>query len=261
MQGTHTGYTSCGFQSNLQVHSSLARAVTVDKKVSTNSRTLHTLNVNGNKLFWKTNMTYFKYIFSDRKAFQFWIPFYVFIIIYVIVFITGHSRAELTNEELIDSIYPLFILSFSFLSFFIFYTAGYLNLKRQEKFLVEYSKQIDNDSIQKREIEIYRSNYNVNGFKTNWQATIKPKPKLESFTVFEMENKIGIFGCIYEFGLFRRELRPILIDTKNYENPVKYRFALNPKISSINWVDNDMEIVFSRSSFGIWKIKLLNWEK
>ena len=38
-------YTSCGFQSNLQVHSSLARAVTVDSEVPTNSRTLHTLNV------------------------------------------------------------------------------------------------------------------------------------------------------------------------------------------------------------------------
>jgi hypothetical protein len=38
-------YTSCGFQSNLQVHRSLARAVTVDSEVATNSRTLHTLIV------------------------------------------------------------------------------------------------------------------------------------------------------------------------------------------------------------------------
>jgi hypothetical protein len=41
----NTVYTSCGFQSNLQVQSSLARAVTVDSEVATNSRTLHTLNV------------------------------------------------------------------------------------------------------------------------------------------------------------------------------------------------------------------------
>jgi len=44
----NTVYTSCGFQSNLQVHRSLARAVTVDSEVVTNSRTLHTLNVSGN---------------------------------------------------------------------------------------------------------------------------------------------------------------------------------------------------------------------
>jgi hypothetical protein len=34
-----------GFRADLQVHRSLARAVTVDNEVATNSRTLHTLNV------------------------------------------------------------------------------------------------------------------------------------------------------------------------------------------------------------------------
>ena len=40
-------YTSCGFQSGLQVQSSLARAVTVDNEVATKTRPLHTLNVIG----------------------------------------------------------------------------------------------------------------------------------------------------------------------------------------------------------------------
>jgi hypothetical protein len=39
------GYTSFGFQSKLQVQSSLARAVTVDNEVTTKTCTLHTLNV------------------------------------------------------------------------------------------------------------------------------------------------------------------------------------------------------------------------
>lgn len=42
----NTGYTSCGFQSKLQVHRSLARAVTVDNEANTKTHTLHTLNVN-----------------------------------------------------------------------------------------------------------------------------------------------------------------------------------------------------------------------
>lgn len=45
MPAGNIGYTSCGFQSNWQVQSSQARAVTVDNEVATNSRTLHTLNV------------------------------------------------------------------------------------------------------------------------------------------------------------------------------------------------------------------------
>ncbi len=51
-------YTSCGFQSKLQVQSSLARAVTVDSEVPPKSRTLHTLNVVANT---KTGM---KHIFN-----------------------------------------------------------------------------------------------------------------------------------------------------------------------------------------------------
>ena len=46
MPAVNTVYTSCGFQHNLQVQSSRVRAATVDKIVATNSRTLHTLNVN-----------------------------------------------------------------------------------------------------------------------------------------------------------------------------------------------------------------------
>ncbi|NJK95996.1 MAG: hypothetical protein HC905_14740 [Bacteroidales bacterium] len=41
----NTGYTSCGFQSKLQVQGSLASFVTWDNEVHTNSRTLHTLIV------------------------------------------------------------------------------------------------------------------------------------------------------------------------------------------------------------------------
>lgn len=43
--GGNTGYTSCVFQSHLQGHRSLARAVMVDNEVATNTRPLHTLNV------------------------------------------------------------------------------------------------------------------------------------------------------------------------------------------------------------------------
>ena len=46
--GGNTGYTSCVFQSHLQGHRSLARAVMVDNEVATNTRPLHTLNVTSN---------------------------------------------------------------------------------------------------------------------------------------------------------------------------------------------------------------------
>ena len=206
-------------------------------------------------------MDYLNYIFSDKKAFKFWIPFYAFIFLYIGIFVVGYFKGEMTNVDPFEIIYPIFFLSFSFISFFVFYTTGYINLNKQEKFLKEYSNQIDKDSIKKREVVIYRSSYTVPTDRMPGRATIKPKSKLDIFTVFEMENKIVLFGRTYDFGLLRRELCPIMIDIKNYENSEKYKYAVNPKISSINWVDNDMEIIFNRSLFGIRIIKLIDWKK
>ena len=67
MPSANTGYTSCGFQSNLQIPISLARAVTVDSEVVTNSRTLHTLNVGCNV---KINMRYNVYIETKSATFN-----------------------------------------------------------------------------------------------------------------------------------------------------------------------------------------------
>jgi hypothetical protein len=69
----NTVYTSCGFQSNLQVQSSLARAVTVDNELSTNSRPLHTLTVGGNFKKCKLTMTgYEKLIEACDKSIDFY---------------------------------------------------------------------------------------------------------------------------------------------------------------------------------------------
>ena len=205
-------------------------------------------------------MNYFEYLFSDKKAFKFWIPFYsLFVFPFTIVFIIGLIQNEPT--DLAELIYPVFLLSFSFLSFFLFYTNGYVNLKRQEKFLNEYSKYIDSESIKLTKVEIFTNSYDVNAFRMPGRATIKPKSNLDTFTTCRMGSTIGILGRTYDFGFFKRELRPILIDTEDYENLISYNYALNPKISTINWADNDMEIVFKSSLFGIRKLKLIGWKK
>ncbi len=82
-----------------------------------------------------------------------------------------------------------------------------------------------------------------------------------TYTTFRLGNKIGLFGRTYDLGFFKRELRPILIDTANYDNSENFKYAVNPKISTINWTENDMEIVFKRSLFGIRKIILIDWKK
>ena len=71
-------YTSCGFQSNLQVQSSLAREVTVNSEVVTNSRTLNTLNVVSNKiqtlmlLFDDIKRTYEGYALHNESTYDYY---------------------------------------------------------------------------------------------------------------------------------------------------------------------------------------------
>lgn len=59
MAAANIGYTSGGFQSNLQAPDSLARAVTVDNEVDTNSRPLHTLTVMRNLIESSVKFTLF----------------------------------------------------------------------------------------------------------------------------------------------------------------------------------------------------------
>ena len=76
-------------------------------------------------------MNYLKYLFSDKKTFKFWIPFYLlFVFPFIITFLIG-----LINSDPIDPaelIYPIFLISFSFLSFFAFYTTGYIIPKEHQ---------------------------------------------------------------------------------------------------------------------------------
>jgi hypothetical protein len=177
----------------------------------------------------------------------------------MIVFVIGISDWE--SVDPVEMIYPIFLLTFSSLSFFGFYTIGYINLKKQEKFQKKYSKQIDDKSIKQKQVEIFGSSYTLTAIKTNIPATINPNSKLDIFTTCKLESKIGLLGRTYDFGFFKRELRPITIDTENYENPERFKYAVNPKISVINWIENDIEVVFQHSIFGIRKIKIINWKR
>ena len=204
-------------------------------------------------------MNYFKYIFSDKKANTYWAIFYILI---ALPFLLGFF-IDFGKDGRLDEFRPEDLLLYIFytLAFFMFYSIGYFNLRRQEKFINTYLPHVDNLSKLDREVEIFRNSYTVTGIKTNFEGRIKPKPKRDIFKVFELDNLIVLIGKTYDFGVFRREICPIVIDINNYENPIKYRYAINPKISTANWIDNDLEIIFERSVYGIRKVKLFNWKK
>jgi len=203
-------------------------------------------------------MNYLQYIFSDKKAHKFWAFFYVIIVIpYLIGFVITLKRGQLSEVDPINYFYFIFFVT----AFFLFYSVGYFHLKRQEKFLSKYSKLIDNTSELDKEVVVYRESYMLKGIRTNFEARIIPKPKRDTFKVCKMDNLIILIGNTYDWGFLRRDFSPIVVNINDYENLKKFSYAKNPRISSVNWIENDLEIVFERSVFGIRKIRLNNWKE
>jgi len=154
----------------------------------------------------------------------------------------------------LDFLHPFLVI----IVFLGFYSAGYLNLKRQEWFLKEYSNLVDSNSIKEIEVVLFQASYTMKPLRHNYDAKINPKPKKDNIKVFQFDNNIGILGQTYDFGVFKRHIKPIIISLN--ENVNQYEYAITPRISSINHLDNDIEIAFERSVFGINKIKLKDWK-
>ena len=200
-------------------------------------------------------MNYFTYLFSDKKALKYWLLLLIIVITYAGIGILANYEGRNTNwiSIIFNFVFILFL-------FFGFYSTTYLNYLKRNRFLKFYSHLIDQNSFRKCEVLLFNSTYYVTAIKTNFAGKIKPKPKFETFETFRIDDKIGILGYTYDLGVFKRHIPPILVDIKNYENSTEYKYAKTPKISSINWNENDMEIIFERSVYGIDKIKLIGWK-
>lgn len=201
-------------------------------------------------------MSYIKYLFSDKKALPYWAVLYIPLLSIIIIGIIVYIRSNQPFEY--DPVGSLVMFFWTF-SFILYYTPGYFNLKRQEKFLEKYANVIDENSIRKSQVQISLASYSVTALRTNYYATIKSKSRLENFTTLRIENKICIIGFSYEFGLLRKDIPPIIIDNDS-NNQKKYSYAKMPKILSIDWIENDMEVIFERPVYWITKIKLIGWK-
>ncbi|MCB2196473.1 MAG: hypothetical protein KQH79_11485 [Bacteroidetes bacterium] len=203
-------------------------------------------------------MNYFKYIFSDKKANKYWAIFYILIVIpYVFGMVLTFIQGRQNELDLLSYFYFIFFTT----AFFSFYSVGYFNVRRQEKFLKKYSDSIENMSNLDKEVIVLRESYKVKGFRTNFEGKIKPKPKRDNFRVCKVDNLIVLIGKTYDLGFLKRDFCPILIDINDYENPRKYSYAVNAKVSGVYWSDNDLEIVFKKPVYGLRKVILLNWKK
>jgi hypothetical protein len=111
------------------------------------------------------------------------------------------------------------------------------------------------------EVVLFLNPITTTTFRTNFPAKIKLNQRKEIFKVFLIDNCIGILGQSYELGLFRKHLKPIIIPIKNETIENKYKYAIMPSVELIEVINNDLNIVFSKSVKGIIKLTLKDFKK
>jgi hypothetical protein len=198
-------------------------------------------------------MNYLAYLFSDKKALIYWLIGFVGLSLYTVIAIL--SKIEQADSNFFDRFWIGGLLIIFLLIFIGYYTISFLDYRLQNRLIDKYSKDRDDISIDTKSVLIYQDSFNLTPLRNNYEAEIKIKPRLDRFKILEIGDDLILFGQLYEFGLFRRHLKPILIT----ENLVKYKnkrdFCI-PRVRESRFVDNDLELTFDKGIKSIRKITI-----
>lgn len=201
-------------------------------------------------------MTYFQYIFSDKKSRVYWI-----IILILITFLTILRGIILLNNNSNFSFWDYFQLSFYFIIFLIiyvgFYTISYLTYKIQKRFTDYYKSRIENNSIY--EVLINQDKFTIKPLYQSYDVKVSVPLRKDYYQICKIGDSLIILGQVYDFGTFKRHMRPLQIDLNNSTND-RLKFAIKPSIYDIKINDNDLEIKFKKSASSINKLVIKDFK-
>ena len=200
-------------------------------------------------------MTYFQYIFSDKKSRVYWI-----IILILITFLTILRGIILLNNNSNFDFLDYFQLSSYFIIFFIiyvgFYTSSYFVYKTQIKFTNHYKSRIENNSIYG--VLINQDKFTIKPLYQSYDVKISVPLRKDNYQICKISDSLIFLGQVYDFGVFMRHMRPLQIDLNTSTNE-KLKFAIKPFISDIKINNNDLEIKFKNSVNGINKLVVIDY--
>ena len=118
----------------------------------------------------------------------------------------------------------------------------------QKRFIDIYKDKIRSKSINL--VEIYQDSFTIKPFRQNYDAKINIKPRLDTYTVCCLGDNLVLLGQVYDFGIFRRHLRPIYLILKPAKTET-LKYVSAPKIHECKFNDNGLLIRFEKSIKGI----------
>lgn len=182
-------------------------------------------------------LSYFKFVFADKKAFPYWIVLFFIVWVY-------------SWYSFIIQSYPLwlvFLLKVTFvLLLFAFYFVSYFNYS---KFFLLRNILLEKDIPfleGKCKAEVFSKKINVNGFQNNFRSNIKLKSYKVDCLYLALDFGIVLTYYMRSYGTFVEYVKPIVILNSSEHSDV-FKFQKNVII--------DINILSKRD-----KIELINNE-
>lgn len=201
-------------------------------------------------------MTYFQYLFSDKKAGIYWIFIFLTIVFFTILnlMIVYDDLWKFRFGDYLQ-LYSYFILFF--IIYIGFYTSGFMAYRLQNKFTDFHHSMIKRNSDY--EVLISQDRFTIKPLYQSNDVKLSIPLRKDLYQLCTIGDSLIILGHVYDLGVFRRHLKPLQIDLNNSGNKL-LTYAKKPKGYEVRHTINNLEINFSKSVSGINTLTILNFK-
>jgi len=197
-------------------------------------------------------MNFINYLNSDRKSGLYWISIFGFVLfLSVINFV---MNGEEKDAVLISFFVPVLTL---LVIYFGFYLTGFRMLQKQMKFRRWIEEEMRAGSFITKKVEVFLNSYSLKPPMQNYDAPINIKPRTETFDVLETKGNILILGYVFDFGIFKRHITPLVISENKNKEFLKKGAVLIVRFE-MERQNNQVSIKFEKPYKGIKKMIIRN---
>lgn len=183
-------------------------------------------------------MTYFRFIYSDKKAYTFWITTAV-----VMLFFSVFS--SLIRHQCI-TMFPLYVLAFILLIYIAYYSYDYYKYLK----FYESKRILENQSIPCItgicEIDVFQENFTMKQFLGTSDIKVKVTPYRIDGQYIRTKDAIMIFYTTLELGVIKKHEKPICIKLSN-KTPDYLKNFTHREVSSSNLISEENQIIINMS--------------
>jgi hypothetical protein len=165
----------------------------------------------------------------------------------------------MTNVNEKDAVLILFFVPILTLLviYFGFYLSSFRTLQKQLKYRRWVEEELRSGIFITKNVEIFQGSYSLKPPMQNYDAPINIKPRTETFDVLETKYTILILGYVFDFGIFKRHISPLVISENKNMEFLKNGAVLIERFE-MERQNNQVNIKFEKPYKGLKKMIIIN---